>query len=94
MTDKKTVPIQKNDYIDVVFEDLTHEGAGVAKVDGYPIFVPHGLPGEKAKIKVTKLNKGYGFGRLMELYEESPDRVGAPCPIYKQCGGCQLQAMS
>lgn len=94
MTDKKTVPIQKNDYIDVVFEDLTHEGAGVAKVDGYPIFVPHGLPGEKAKIKVTKLNKGYGFGRLMELYEESPDRVEAPCPIYKQCGGCQLQHLS
>ncbi len=94
MTDKKIAPIQKNDYIDVVFEDLTHEGAGVAKVDGYPLFVPYGLPGEKAKIKVTKLNKGYGFGRLMELYEESPDRVEAPCPIYRQCGGCQLQHFS
>ncbi|PQD93813.1 23S rRNA (uracil(1939)-C(5))-methyltransferase RlmD [Pradoshia eiseniae] len=87
-------PIQKNDYIDVVFEDLTHEGSGVAKIDGYPIFVPYGLPGEKAKIKVTKLNKGYGFGRLMELYEESPDRAEPPCPIYKQCGGCQLQHLS
>ncbi|WP_102272861.1 23S rRNA (uracil(1939)-C(5))-methyltransferase RlmD [Cytobacillus massiliigabonensis] len=90
----KTVPVQKNDYIDVVFEDLTHEGAGVAKVDGYPLFVPNGLPGEKAKIKVIKANKGYGFGRLIEMYKESPYRVEAACPIYKECGGCQLQHLS
>lgn len=89
-----TLPVQKNEYIDVVFEDLTHDGAGVAKVDGYPIFVPNGLPGEKAKIKVTKVNKGYSFGRLIDIYEESPDRVNAPCPIYKECGGCQLQHLS
>ena len=73
MTEKKKAPIQKNDYIDVVFEDLTHEGSGVAKVEGYPIFVPFGLPGEKARIKVTEFNKGYAFGRLMELLEESPN---------------------
>ncbi|MGD6843751.1 23S rRNA (uracil(1939)-C(5))-methyltransferase RlmD [Bacillus infantis] len=91
---KGTVPVHKNDYIDVVFEDLTHDGAGVAKVDGYPLFVPNGLPGEKAQVKVTKVNKGYGFGRLMEIYEESPHRVNAPCPIYKECGGCQLQHLS
>ncbi|MFD2446617.1 23S rRNA (uracil(1939)-C(5))-methyltransferase RlmD [Bacillus sp. CGMCC 1.16607] len=90
----QTIPVQKNDFIDVVFEDLTHEGAGVAKVEGYPLFVPNGLPGEKAKIKVLKVNKGYGFGKLVELYEESPDRVDAPCPIYKECGGCQLQHLS
>ncbi|MCK6207356.1 MULTISPECIES: 23S rRNA (uracil(1939)-C(5))-methyltransferase RlmD [Bacillaceae] len=91
---KGTVPVQKNDYIDVMFEDLTHDGAGVAKVDGYPLFVPNGLPGERAQVKVTKVNKGYGFGRLMEIYEESPHRVVAPCPIYKECGGCQLQHLS
>ncbi|MCA1041904.1 23S rRNA (uracil(1939)-C(5))-methyltransferase RlmD [Bacillus infantis] len=91
---KGTVPVQKNDYIDVMFEDLTHDGAGVAKVDGYPLFVPNGLPGERAQVKVTKVNKGYGFGRLMEIYEESPHRVNAPCPIYKECGGCQLQHLS
>ncbi len=90
----KQVPVQRNDYIDVVFEDLTHEGHGVAKVDGYPLFVPKGLPGEKAKIKVIKVNKGYGFGRLIELYEESPDRVVPDCPIYEACGGCQLQHLS
>ena len=90
----KTLPVQKNENIEVVFEDLTHDGAGVAKVDGYPLFVPNGLPGEKAIIKVIKVNKGYGFGRLMEIREASPYRVEAPCPIYKECGGCQLQHMS
>ncbi|MEK3889801.1 23S rRNA (uracil(1939)-C(5))-methyltransferase RlmD [Bacillus sp. FSL K6-3431] len=91
---KIQAPINKNDYIDVIFEDLTHDGNGVAKVDGYPLFVANGLPGEKAKVKVTKLNKGYGFGRLMEIYEESEYRVEPPCPIYSQCGGCQLQHLS
>ncbi|GLB61084.1 23S rRNA (uracil(1939)-C(5))-methyltransferase RlmD [Cytobacillus sp. NCCP-133] len=90
----RTLPVQKNDFIDVVFEDLTHEGEGVAKVEGYPLFVPNGLPGEKAKIKVVKVNKSYGFGRLIETYEESPFRVDASCPIYKECGGCQLQHLS
>ncbi|MFZ0445769.1 MAG: 23S rRNA (uracil(1939)-C(5))-methyltransferase RlmD [Bacillus sp. (in: firmicutes)] len=91
---KKTLPVQKNDYIEAVFEDLTHDGAGVAKVEGYPIFVPNGLPDEKARIKIVKVNKGYGFGKLMEIIEPSPHRIDAPCSIYKECGGCQLQHLS
>ncbi|MGJ7035480.1 23S rRNA (uracil(1939)-C(5))-methyltransferase RlmD [Anoxybacillus eryuanensis] len=87
-------PVAKNEYYDVIFEDLTHDGAGVAKIDGFPIFVPNGLPGEKAKIKVIKVKKGYGYGRLIELYERSTDRVEALCTVYKQCGGCQLQHLS
>lgn len=87
-------PVAKNEYYDVVFEDLTHDGAGVAKIDGFPIFVANGLPGEKAKIKVIKVKKGYGYGRLIELYERSADRVEAPCTVYKQCGGCQMQHLS
>lgn len=88
------IPVAKNDYYDVTFEDLTHDGAGVAKIDGFPIFVANGLPGEKAKIKVIKVKKGYGYGRLIELYEPSAGRIEAPCTVYKQCGGCQLQHLS
>uniref|UniRef100_A0A7U4DMI2 RNA methyltransferase, TrmA family n=1 Tax=Geobacillus sp. (strain Y4.1MC1) TaxID=581103 RepID=A0A7U4DMI2_GEOS0 len=87
-------PVAKNEYYDATFEDLTHDGLGVAKIDGFPIFVKNGLPGERAKIKVIKVKKGYGYGRLIELYEQSPDRAEPPCPIYKQCGGCQLQHLS
>lgn len=89
-----TLPVQKNDYIEVVFEDLTHDGAGVAKVNGYPLFVPNGLPGEKAKIKVLKVNKGYGFGKLIELYEKSPYRVEIPSEEAHKYGGCQLEHIS
>jgi 23S rRNA (uracil1939-C5)-methyltransferase len=91
---KKTLPVQKNDYIDVEFEDLTHDGAGVAKVDGYPLFVANVLPGERAKIKVIKTGNSFGYGRLIELYEKSPYRVDPLCTIYKECGGCQLQHLS
>ncbi|CAH0346746.1 23S rRNA (uracil(1939)-C(5))-methyltransferase RlmD [Bacillus sp. CECT 9360] len=91
---KKTAPIAKNDYIDVIFEDLTHDGAGVAKVDGYPIFVPNALPGEKAQIKVIKTNKGYGFGRLVEIYERSEHRIDVPDSEAHKYGGTQLQHLS
>lgn len=92
--DENETPDRKNEYYDVTFEDLTHDGAGVAKVQGFPIFVPNALPEEKAQIKVTRVKKGFAFGRLIELKEESPHRTDAPCPIYKQCGGCQLQHMT
>ncbi|MGD6942541.1 23S rRNA (uracil(1939)-C(5))-methyltransferase RlmD [Cytobacillus gottheilii] len=90
----KTIPVQKNDYIQVEFEDLTHDGAGVAKVDGYPIFVQGALPGEKANIKVIKVNKGYGIGRLAELLERSHFRVDIAKEDSHKYGGCQLQHIS
>lgn len=91
---KKNAPVSKNDLVTVQFEDLTTDGSGVAKVDGYPLFVPFALPGEKAKVRVVKANKGYGFGRLEELIEESPDRVEYPCSLHKECGGAQLLHLS
>ncbi|WP_062049645.1 23S rRNA (uracil(1939)-C(5))-methyltransferase RlmD [Bacillus sp. JCM 19034] len=87
-------PVKKNDQLQVTIEDLTHEGAGVAKVEGYTLFVPKALPGEKVDIKVTKTNKGYGFARLMNINEESTHRIEPLCPIYQHCGGCQMQHMS
>ncbi|UTR07550.1 23S rRNA (uracil(1939)-C(5))-methyltransferase RlmD [Alkalihalobacillus sp. LMS6] len=90
---KQQAPVQKNETLTVTIEDLTHDGSGVAKVDGYALFIPQALPGEKAEIKVVKTKKGYGFGRLMNLVKESPHRVEPPCPIFHQCGGCQIQHM-
>ena len=89
MSNKMTPPVEKNEFIDVVFEDLTHDGAGVAKVKGYPIFVKNGLPGEEAQIKIIKVKKNFAFGRLMKLHQESPYRKDAECPVYNECGGCQ-----
>lgn len=89
-----TAPVKKNDRITVLIEDLTHDGAGVAKVDGYPLFVQGGLPNETAEIHVLKTLKNYGFAKIAKIVEPSPDRVQAPCPVFDQCGGCQLQHFS
>lgn len=90
----QTIPVKKNDYIDVEFVDLTHEGQGVAKIDGFPIFVPDGLPGEKANIKILKVKKNYGYGKLIEIKERSPYRVDIPKEEKHKYGGCQLHHMS
>ncbi|ARK28736.1 23S rRNA (uracil(1939)-C(5))-methyltransferase RlmD [Halalkalibacter krulwichiae] len=91
---KQQLPVQKNEQLQVTIEDLTHEGAGVAKVKGYTLFVPKALPGEVVDIKVIKTNKGYGFARLLEVKERSEHRAEPSCPIYNQCGGCQIQHLS
>jgi 23S rRNA (uracil1939-C5)-methyltransferase len=88
------IPINKDEYYDVTFNGLTHEGMGITNVEGFVIFVPGALPDEQGKIKVTKVNKGYGFGKLIELTKLSKHRIEPECSIYNQCGGCQLQHMS
>jgi len=91
---KQKAPVNKNETLTLKFEDLTHEGNGVGKVNGYPLFVPYGLPGEEAAVKVVKVNKNFGFGKLLETKKESDNRVEPPCNVFYQCGGCQLQHMS
>src|SRR5690625_969951 len=87
---KQKPPVRKNDEITLTFDDLTHEGNGLGKIDGYPLFVPNALPGELAKVRVVKVNKNFGYGRLLEVIEQSPERVE---PTH-DCGGCRLQHMS
>ncbi|MCU9614346.1 23S rRNA (uracil(1939)-C(5))-methyltransferase RlmD [Caldibacillus lycopersici] len=91
---KNEIPVKKNDYLEVSFEDLTHDGHGVAKVDGYPIFVAKGLPGETAKIKVIKVNKNYGVGKLIDIVTTSPYRVDIDRGEAHKYGGCQLEHIS
>ena len=86
--------VNKNDRLNVYVEDLTHDGSGVAKVDGYPLFIPGALPGEEAEIQVMKTMKRYGFAKLVNVTKPSPDRVEPPCHVFWECGGCQLQHLS
>lgn len=70
--------------------DMNHEGLGVVKKDGFPIFVPNLIKGEQAKIKVTKINKSYGLGEVVEIINESKSRVKPICKHFLKCGGCDL----
>ncbi len=86
--------VEKNQEIEVNILSLGYEGEGVAKVDGFPIFIAGALKGEKVRIKIVKKNKNFAYGKLLEILEVSPERKEPTCGIYKKCGGCQLQHMS
>lgn len=86
--------VEKNQTYTGRVVDLTHEGHGVVKVDRYPIFVPQALTDETIRYKVIKVNKNFGFGKLIDVVEESTNRVIPPCDYYQKCGGCQLQHLS
>lgn len=68
------IMLNKNDIVEVEIVDLTHEGAGVAKVDGFVFFVDNALPGEVIKMRVLKLKKNIGFGKVEEYVTLSPNR--------------------
>ena len=86
--------MKKNDQVHGVCSGYTHDGHGVVKVNGFPLFVKGMLEGEEGDLVVTMAKKTFGYGRLLKRSVTSPQRVTPPCPIAKQCGGCQLQHMS
>ena len=85
---------KKNDMLTVYIEDMGHEGEGIGKVDGYTVFVKDAVIGDTVQAKIMKTKKNYGYARLMEIIESSPDRTEPLCPYARQCGGCQIQALS
>ena len=85
---------KKNDMLTVTIEDMGHDGEGIGKVDGYTVFVKDAVIGDTVHAKIMKAKKNYGYARLMEIITPSPDRVEPLCPYARQCGGCQIQALS
>ena len=69
---------------------VSEDGSGVAKNDGYTVFVKGAVLGDECKIQITKANKNYGFGKILEIVTPSPHRVTPRCPSFKDCGGCTL----
>lgn len=93
MKERFVMEYKKNDIVTIKIQDISNEGEGIGKIDGYPFFVKDAVIGDTALVRVTKVKKNYSFGRLEKVIEPSPFRVDAVCPIHKQCGGCQIQAM-
>lgn len=85
---------KKNDMLTVTIEDMGHDGEGIGKIDGYTVFVKDALIGDTVGAKIIKAKKNYGYARLMEILKPSADRVEPLCPYARQCGGCQIQALS
>lgn len=83
--------LQKNQCITLEITDITDEGNGVGKVDGFTLFVPDTAVGDVLRARVVKLQKSFGYAITEELLAPSPDRAQPDCPVYKRCGGCSLR---
>lgn len=83
-------PVAKNDELVLTITDMSEEGNGIGRTEGYALFVKDTVPGDTVKVKVMKTKKNFGFARLVELLTPSPDRVEPVCPVAASCGGCQI----
>ena len=88
------VPVKAGAEYIVNISSLGSSGEGVGRVSDFTVFVNGALPGEEVKAKITEVKKTYAIGKLMEVVKASPERIKPACPIYAECGGCQLQHIS
>lgn len=85
---------KKHDVIQVKIEDMSETGEGIGKLEGFTWFVKDAVIGDFVEALVMKTKKTYGFARLLRVLEPSACRTEPRCPVARQCGGCQLQAMA
>ena len=86
--------MQKNDVIHCQITALGSQGEGIAEVGGRTLFLPFTLPGETVTAKVLKVKGNVAYGKLLSVETASFERVAPLCPLFGQCGGCQLQHLS
>ena len=82
------IPVEKNEELELTIDSVTLEGSGVGRVDGFAVFVPGALAGERVRTHIIKAAASYAVGKLMEVTEPSPRRAEPACPVYDRCGGC------
>lgn len=86
--------LEKNQELEVEICAYASEGQGIARVDGFVVFVPFAIVGEKVKIHIIKVTKSFAVGKILEVVESSKERVEPKCKHFYKCGGCSLQHMS
>jgi len=79
------------DPVQVEIESLSHEGRGIAHIDGKVVFVDFALPGETVEFKYTRQSRKFDEGRAVNILQASADRVTPPCEHFGVCGGCSMQ---
>lgn len=83
--------VKKNDELIVDVIDYGANGEGIAKINGYTIFVMGALKGEKCKIHILKVLKTHAFAKVIQIIEKSSKRVEPDCSTFNKCGGCDLR---
>lgn len=80
--------MEKGQIVEMIIEDISDQGMGIGKADGFTVFVNNVVPGDRVRATLTKVKKNYAFGRTEEILEMSKKRVEPFCPYFGQCGGC------
>ena len=87
-------PVRKGEEHELRIDSLAYGGSGVARYDGFVVFVRGGVPGDDVRARITKVKRGFAEGVVTELVERSPARVDAPCRHFGVCGGCRFQDLA
>ena len=87
-------PVRKDEEIELQVDSLAYGGNGVARLNGFVVFVRRGLPGDRVRARVTKVKRGFAEALAVDVLEPSPNRVEAPCVHYPACGGCRFQDLA
>ena len=94
LEEQRSFLFQKNQELTLTTVDMNHQGYGVAKVDGFVVFVKGLIVEETARVKIVKVFKNYAYAIVLELLNESKHRVKPVCSVYQTCGGCDLMHVS
>jgi 23S rRNA (uracil1939-C5)-methyltransferase len=87
-------PVARDDELELEIESLAYGGNGVARMNGFVVFVRRGLPGDRVRARVTKVQRRHAEALAVEVLDPSPKRVEAPCDHYPACGGCRFQDLA
>ncbi len=87
-------PVAKDDELELDVDTLAYGGNGVARLDGFVVFVRRGLPGDRVRARITRVKRSHAEALAVEVLRGGPNRVDAPCAHYPACGGCRFQDLS
>ena len=86
--------VKKGQRLDLQITSLAFGGKGLAKPDGFAVFVDQAVPGDVVQVQIIRKKKNYAEARVIELLESSQDRIMPPCPYSGFCGGCKWQFLA
>ena len=91
---KLNIPVKRGDRLELDVETIASSGDGLCRHEGYTLFTPGGLPGDRVLGKVIKITPRFGVVDVLKRIELSKDRVDPPCPVFFKCGGCKFQDLN
>src|ERR671934_1263423 len=87
-------PVEKGQELELVIDSLAYGGNGVARLNGFVVFVRRGLPGDRVRARVIKVKRNHAEAVVTDLLEPGTSRVDAPCAHFPACGGCRFQDLA